>query len=198
MYSASILGSTIRGVHSMRRQAFTKFNRNRQKGWTLAEFGLVTVLMIVGVAAVFGAYAATSSSAKERDAFVELGMLQNGVHSIYAGQGSYTGVAVSDLIAGKIVNGKYLDSAGTGIIHPFNGDVTIAVASVNGGTDNGFTIAFADLPAEACVRMATKDMGSSLAEVSIGGTAVAALPVTVAQATTACGTTKADVSWTFL
>ncbi len=171
--------------------------RKRQKGFTLAEFGLYTVLAIIGIAGVFAAYSVVSSSSNERDAFTELGIIQNGVHAIYSGQGSYTGLSAADLVSGKVLAGKYVDSSGTGLVHPFGGTVTIAAASFDSGTDNGFLVTYATLPVDACVRMATKDMGTNLVQVKVGTTTYSTFPVTVANAKTACGTASAPIAWTF-
>ena len=74
--------------------------------------------------------------------------------------------------------------AGTELRHAFNARIDIQQEDV-GGTANAFSIAFNNVPFEACVKMGQFDLGTGVADFEIGGTTVS-LPATVASVNAAC------------
>mgnify|MGYP000082449871 CR=1 FL=1 len=127
------------------------------------------------------------------------------VRGLYQSQRSFGTADLTDaVLASGSVPSNFQD--GTGIVHPFGGDVTV------NGNDGGFAMTFADLSEAACLRLATAGeggegpLGTGIAAISFAadgptsfdGTVPTAdiTPVTAADAAgdTACGVDGVDVT----
>ena len=172
-------------------------NGRRQRGTTIMEYAIWSILAALVIVGIFLAYGNASASGQTNTAMTELNAIQTGIRSVYAGQASYNGLAAADLISTKSIPNSDIDSAGTGLVHPFGDAVTIASANYGTGTDNAFDVTFTNLDPDVCNRLAVKDMGGTLVSVTIGTTAYTTLPVSPANAQTSCGTAATDVTWTF-
>ena len=86
---------------------------------------------------------------------------------------------------------------GTSLVNSFGGQIN--VAPVNGGAH--FAVEFTGLPAEACTKMATMDLGTGLYEIEVSGASTVSeqgKPLGPAQANAACGASNnASIVWTF-
>jgi len=103
------------------------------------------------------------------------------------------------LVNAGAVPSNFLNNDGTDVRHPWGGAVTIT------GADQQFTIALADVPSDACVRLASVDArgqgvaGIGIASVSFdGGGTTQAIPVTPIVAGVECGNqATADIVFTY-
>jgi len=175
----------------------TKYRRLRQRGLTLIEAAMVLAISTLVVAGIMTFFSDASISRKSQEAMGQLAQLQNAVRTVYAGQSSYSGLAVTDLINTRVIPTKMI-SGGTTLRHSFNSTIAIAAANVNGGTANGFSVTYSHIPAEACSKMSTQDLGTGVFSLTVGTTTFTS-PPTPATAATACGTTNttATMAWVF-
>jgi len=173
----------------------------RSGGFTLVELAMVLAIIGLILAGIMMAFTGASTGQKTADATSELGMLQQVVRSLYAGQPDYTGlsgvvVAQSGQMPKKWVAGTIAAPTGTGLSSPFTAPVTIAPAT-NTVANDVFTIKYTNLPSTACSRMATMDLGTGLLSVVVNGaTAVVQRALTPAEANTEC-TNASTITWTF-
>lgn len=165
-----------------------------RKGLTLIEAAMVLVILALVIGGVMLYYNSASTGRQTSEAAGQLAAVQQAVRSMYAGQADYTGLS-NNVIAQSLPNKMLFGGAASGQLrHAFNNTVTVAPA----GTGNQFTITFDGIPVEACMKLATQDMGRGITSLAIGGGGAAnAPPYTPAAAQTACGNAGSQsMTWT--
>lgn len=183
-----------------------KYTELRQRGLTLIEAAMVLAIATLVVAGIMIFFQSASIGSKTNEAMSQLGDLQNGVRSIYAGQPTYVGLNNAGLIAARIIPSKMV--SGAEIRHAFNGNVTVAPATypTGGSANNSFTVTYANVPAEACIKMGIFDLGTGMVKLDISGGTAATIIDNAAAGTNnrtpaavgaACGTGNSTLVWTF-
>lgn len=168
--------------------------RIRQRGLTLIEAAMVLVIFTLVIAGVMIYYQSASSNQRTNEAMGQLAQVQQAVRAMYAGSPNYAGISTTVIAQGKNLPGKMV--SGTTIRHAFNNTVAINPANISGGTANGFSVLFSGVPADACIKLLTVDLGTGLADIQVGsGTATASF--TPATATAACATDTNNITWRF-
>jgi type II secretory pathway pseudopilin PulG len=174
--------------------------RRRQKGLTLIEAAMVLGIAAIVIAGVLVIYNTANTSNKTSEALNQLNIIQQAVRQIYGGGSSFDGLDATSLANSKVLPARMINTGATPpLVNSFNGSIDVT------GDVNGFTIDFGGLPVEACVTLATKDYGRSLATLkggSSGGTTLmddtsTGLPTATA-AGAACDSNSANhLVWNF-
>jgi prepilin-type N-terminal cleavage/methylation domain-containing protein len=175
--------------------------KRRKRGFSLLELAMVMgigVLIAVGVM-MFFTQANTSKNTQE--ALTQVAAIQQAARSLYGGQPVYTGLVNKVLIDTKALPIKMVNGT-TGLRNAFSGAVVVAAADSGGGTASGFSVSFAGIPQDACVKMAASDLGRGLYSVQVGGTtrtagSSAPPPFDPASAATACSAATNTIIWIF-
>ena len=161
-----------------------------KKGFTLTE-----VLLVLGVAAIiimliFLVLPKVLSASKSSQDIKNLTSLQNSIHEIYGSQASYNGVSADVLLKARAIPENMLANpaqSNSDIINAFSGKVFL------GQVINGFSIAFANIPPDACVKMVTA-VAPLYYQITANGVNVKAYYSTpqmdIGNVTTQCATTQ--------
>ena len=165
-------------------------NRKNEAGFTLLELLLVVgvgaILLLAGIAT----YRLVTAGNNINEANKLVQTIKQQVQRLYQGQTSY---GTANITANLVNAGIFPASAlnGTTPVTPWNSNITVT------GATNTFTIQFAALPEDACIQLATTDLGDDPDFVDITvGTTVSTVTPTLAAADTACGASTA-ILWEF-
>ena len=180
-------------------------NYTQQSGRSMIE--MLGVLAIIGVLSVGGiaGYSQAMSKFKVTKTSDQIQTMVTNIRTLFASQKNYasvkTGSAASQsqlLYSVGILTDEMCPGGGnacTTPVNPYAGSITLT----GSGTNNKlFSVSYAGLTADACVRLATQDWGdasSGLVSIKVeGGTAVTKytnvagdLPMTLAVASGGCG-----------
>ncbi len=175
--------------------------KRRKRGFSLLELAMVMgigVLIAVGVM-MFFTQANTSKNTQE--ALTQVAAIQQAARSLYGGQSNYDGLTNKVLIDTKALPSKMVNGT-SGLRNAFSAAVTVTSADSGGGTDSGFSVAFAGVPQDACNKMASFDLGRGLYSITVGGTTRSAAngnppPFDPAGATAACTAATNTITWIF-
>ncbi len=166
-----------------------------------AIMGFVAAAFTLSITAVFCIYTWPLMYANQftKDVHIATGYLaaiQQTARSLNAGvDHGYAAISESALSAtGRLPAQSVLPTMG--LQHPFGGRILVD------SEDNGrkFAIQYEALPSDACRALAVETLGNGLVSVSVVGgqpTMVVGRPMTVDEATAACGTNYAVIRWTF-
>ncbi|MFB2866359.1 type 4 pilus major pilin [Aeromonas sp. MdU4] len=173
-----------------------KIGKNKEKrmqqGLSLIEASMVLALSAVVVAGAVMYYGSSSESAKVQRAQSQLGGIQSAVASLYATQASYSGLNNVVLKNSRALPSSYFSGTGD-LLSPWNGKVT--VVAIDPG--NTYKIEFESVPANACVKLAVTDPGTSVRKITIGNNNIVKFPASLADASSFCNATgDADVTET--
>lgn len=163
-----------------------------RKGLTLIEAAMVLVILALVIGGVMLYYSQASSGRQTSEAAGQIAAVQQAVRAMYAGQADYTGLN-NTVIASSLPNKMLFNGPNSGELrHAFNSAVVVGQAA----TPNQFTISFAGIPVEACMKLATQDLGRGVTILDIGGTP-GAQPRTPADAKLQCGNAGSqNMTWT--
>lgn len=173
-----------------------KYEKLRQRGLTLIEAAMVLAISTLVIAGIMVFFQSASINAKTNEAMSQLNSLRTTINSLYAGQPTYQGLSNELLINSSGVPSKMV--SGTDIISAFSSPVIVSDVSVSMGTSNAYSVSFTDVPSEACVAMATKDLGNGVVSLDITGTSIMLDPISIADVNMACnGGGPYNLLWTF-
>jgi len=188
------------------------FTAGRERGISLIEGILYLVLAIGVIAGGINAFQNAQLSSRVTDAARGIVTIASETRALHQNAREFgTDPLTGALINAGAVPSSFQNDAGTGIRHPWGGDVVIT------GAGQQFTIEMENLPSDACVRLSSVDArgqgvaGIGIASVefaaastpaSFGGTAgtaaVVNAPVTPVDAANGCGNQSgANVSITY-
>lgn len=136
-----------------------------QKGLTLVELAIGLTIVLAVTALVIGVSITTTRSQRTNDVQTQLTTITSQLRTL-APSGNYNGITELVLANSKKIPDSWLtlDGSGvpTGIATPFGGAYDIAAASINSGTDNGFSITISKLPVSACTDIVTNAQANFL------------------------------------
>jgi hypothetical protein len=185
------------GAMSLRRGRHRRARESDQAGSTLVEqlavLGVGGTLLLGSVTLGTAGYAGVAGNAGMQQAAA----LVASAKALKLG-GSYGAGPMNAMLikTGQVPADMPVDPAAGTIANAWGGAVTVT------GAGRGFTLAFAGVPAGACVRLATMQLGTGpigggLADLSINGRSQS-LPLSTGTATDACGRTGGNlIAWTF-
>jgi Tfp pilus assembly protein PilE len=174
-----------------------KLHTSRKRGATLMEMVAWLALAAMIIAGALVLWNVANGSRQTTQALTQLNQVQTAVRTLYNGQSNYLGLTTAALVTAKSVQQSMI--SGATIRHAYNGTVVVLPATTtNGGANSAFSIAFANIPQDACQQMLTKDLGRGV--YSAGASVVAVqpnLPFNVASAATSCSAAYNTVTWVF-
>ena len=163
-----------------------------RRGLTLIEAAMVLVILALVVGGVMLYYQSANQSRQISEAQAQLASMQQSVRSWSSGQYGYDGLTVATLR--DYLPAKTVSTDGNTLRHAFGGTGNITGDSASGT----FTITLNSIPRDACVKLATVDMGRALVRVTANGNASEGQAMTRTAATGACNTASGNVmAWTF-
>jgi X-X-X-Leu-X-X-Gly heptad repeat protein len=181
----------VTSVREIRVHRALRAARRDQRGASLLEaiayLGIAAIVVIGAVALLNGAF----SSAGTNELAEQVNAIQSGVKKLYMGQSNgYTGVTTSTLAAAGVF-------PSTVPVNSTTGDVTnnwggaVLIGSPSQGT---FSISYANVPKAVCINAVSA--GGSWTGISVGGGTALTVPVSPADAQTACATDSNTIVWT--
>ncbi len=147
--------------------------KNKKGFLGLDTMGSLIVIMIL-TGAIIAGVAQLIDSSKVSNMRNGLNSLNMGVRQLFVGGSDYTALdtdATAMLVNAGIVPESLLNSAGDDILTPWGGDITVAVVTA---TPELFTITLADVPKDACIKLASGNQ-SAWDSVTVGGNGVTSL-----------------------
>lgn len=162
----------------------------KQAGFNLIELLLALGIIVILFLGVFVTYNMVRSQTESNSASKQILSIRSGVKNLYAGKSSY-GTAVINpalIAAGNLPQDVRADVATGNLFNQWNGAITVT------GATNVFTLSYASVPQDACVKVASDTVASGWQSVAIGGTVVGNDPVAIAAACAATNT----ITWTSL
>ena len=185
---------TMTGV----RTVFASMRRAARKGVSLIEIAMgLSIIAIVSAGALFYFNNAQVSS-RTNEAMQQLSSLQEIIRTLYQSAGNYSGLNASVIANSSLLAPRYrigtLPNA-TGVRSPFGSNVTFASQN----SDTEFEITMQNVPAAACQRLATIDLGSGLKQIQVGSNSpvTGGQGLTPTQANAQCATTGSNITWRF-
>lgn len=184
-----------------------KFNRAQESGRSMIE--MLGVLAIVGVLSVGGisGYSKAMSKYKINQSLDQIANLIINIRSTFANQTDFSAATTANIIALGIPTPDMLNAAGTAMVNPFNGAITITP----GDGDTSFKIKYSGFDKNTCQNIALADWGaaasSGLISLQInnktahtwGGKDDASLPLSIASAASECDqdTNANSITWEY-
>ena len=170
---------------------------------------MIFVLLVIALIVITGLFSGrqVQSSGNLSTAETQIGTISSQIESLYAQQGTFSGLTTASAIASKRLPQNMVTSTTTAA-SPFGGPVQIGDAGAAGLTPNpGFVIEYDDLASQDCQGMATGMTAQSIyigASPALGsflgaGSLVASngAAVTPAQAAAACPASNGSVAFVF-
>lgn len=143
-----------------------------QKGFSLIELLLVVGFIALVSLGVYTVYSKVQSANSANTETSNLSTLRAGVKNLYGANATYVGVGNAVLNNAKITpDGMRAIPFVVGdavITNSFGGAVTVAVASLGAGVNNGFTITYNAVPGDICTKLVTT-AGRGFDTVGVGG-----------------------------
>jgi hypothetical protein len=148
---------------------------NRQRGQNaILDRGLATILATVAIVGALAAYFLFSGNSNAQAQQAQIASIAAEVDNLYGSQSSYTGLSTNQIAASGSLSPNWVvpGAAGAlGIASVYKSAITLApVANPYTGLANGaWTLTLANVPASACLTLATTNVGSGELGVSING-----------------------------
>lgn len=162
----------------------------------LSDTALAVVVGTLTLVGVVGFFQSSSSSAKTNSEIANLTALVANVRSAYYQAGSdYTNISAAALASAKIAPAPLVRAGG--LRSMFGNSIAVASASSGGGSNDEFTVAYAALPPDACVKVVTMAWNtmSDIVSTTVNSSAPATLDIS--GATTSCSGAGNAVTFTF-
>jgi hypothetical protein len=122
--------------------------------WNLIAIGLVFVVMAVGAVYAFGGFNSTSQQQNGQNLEQETSQLIAAINTAYGSVPDFSALTASSAEINQYAPSTWqFASGGTNFILPEGGTATLAPASVNGGTNNGYTLTLGALNPSECSTM---------------------------------------------
>ena len=163
----------------------------KQAGFNLIELLLALGIIVILFLGVFVTYNMVRSQTESNSASKQVLSIRSGVKNLYAGKASY-GVAVINpalITAGNLPQDVRVDVPTNGLFNQWNGAITVT------GATNVFTLTYAAVPQDACVKVTSDTVASGWQSVTVNGTVVTNDPVAIAAA---CNAAANAIVWTSL
>lgn len=190
-----------------------KFMKSEQSGRSMVE--MLGVLAIIGVLSVGGisGYSKAMAKFKMTKAMDQMSMMVANIRTTYSSMATYNGLSTQTARAYGLASRDMFGTTANTLVNAFGGTVVVGTATNNAVPDTAFGVIYNGLNPEACMGLATADWGSAgLAAIQVGNAAVNAvpaavpasngtsifgqadMPITLAEAATACSGTEATNS----
>jgi major structural subunit of bundle-forming pilus len=179
-------------------KVFTAMRRTTRKAVSLIEIAMgLSIIAVVGAGALFY-FNNASVSARTNEAMQQLSSLQEIIRTLYQSAGNYSGLSASVVANSSLLAPRYRVGTipnATAVRSPFGSNVNFASAN----NDTEFEITLLNVPASACQRLATVDLGSGLRQITVGDlTVTGGVGLTPAQANANCAAAGTNITWRFI
>lgn len=165
----------------------------RQGGYTLPE--LIIGALVAGALALifFGAYKYFVVDAKVKAEISNQQLISGAIRDDWKASNDYAGLSAAGMIIRKRVPEKMITNAT--LQNRWGGSVSVDPGSINGGTNNAFSITYNNVPVDACLNFVAGAV-DGYAQVTIDGTAVKTPTSSYNQGTAAnaCGSAPESVT----
>lgn len=167
--------------------------RKARRAVSLVEIAMgLSIIAVVAAGAMFYFNNANVSS-RTNEAMQQISSLQEIVRTMYQSEGSYANLTTAGVSQSQLLAPKYR-APSDGLRSAFGTSVTLAPAE----SGTAFEIVMANVPAAACQRLATVDLGSSLRQITVNSvTVTGGRGLTAAQANAACDGPQ-TITWRFI
>ena len=160
-----------------------KFN-SEQSGRSMVE--MLGVLAIIGVLSVAGiaGYSKAMAKFKQSKLMDQVSLTAANIRTAYSGQPNYNGLTNSVAISLGLIE-ESMKNGSSGIKHSYGDTVTLGTSD----SDVQFTMAFANVPQDACVAIGSADWGygsGGLKKLVVGSTELNATSNSLTRVGTAC------------
>lgn len=149
-------------------------SHQNQDGVSLLELMLVTAVIGVGMAVVYGVAANVSAAAKNKSESNHLQQIAKNIQTAYSASGNYSTLSTSEAVSDKLFPKEMMDDHG-GVTSAWGSPVTVIPTDVvSGGStspDWGFIISYDNLPSRGCVDLVSR-AGTSFSDIRVEGTSV--------------------------
>jgi type II secretory pathway pseudopilin PulG len=179
--------------------AFMAMRRTTRKAVSLIEIAMgLSIIAVVSAGALFYFNNAQVSS-RTNEAMQQLSSLQEIIRTLYQSAGNYSGLSASVIANSSLLAPRYRVGTipnATAVRSPFGSNVTFASAN----NDTEFEITMTNVPAAACQRLATVDLGSGLRQIQVDTNTpvTGGQGLTPTQANAQCSTTGSSITWRFI
>jgi Tfp pilus assembly protein PilE len=135
---------------------------------TLAEITLSLALATVVIFIALRAFSQAQENSRMQQTAAEVGQVHTAIESTYATIGNFAGLNETSIATAMPASLVSADQ--TKIFNPYQGQVHVAPDQITstGGAYDSYDIAIDGLTQDACMRLATIDIGRSLASASAG------------------------------
>jgi Tfp pilus assembly protein PilV len=168
--------------------------RSTKKQLGISVLEVVISLAVIGliVAGAVGLGSGAFSSQSTVGMTQEVTSIRNNVKGLYSKSTSYGTASLNSQLIDTKAFPDYLkiDTTTSTVTNSFNGTISVTGASSN------FTIAYTLVPKDICVKHIAQAGSGGLQSVSVNGATALTVPVTPAQAQTACDTATNSITWT--
>lgn len=176
-------------------------------GNPILNFILALGLVIGGIIAAYVAYDSANGDSTAQNTSQYVNMMFSNVETDFANNPqNYVGFDNTAAIQANIPPSTWVPQGQTtDIVDPWGGHVVFAPASVNGGTDNGYSLDVPNMPQGICSSVASS-YTEQTASISVNGSVVASnpsygaaagsWPPSPAAVQAACSAASNDVVWT--
>lgn len=170
-----------------------KFN-SEQSGRSMVE--MLGVLAIIGVLSVAGiaGYSKAMAKFKQSKLMDQVSLTAANVRTAYSGQPNYDGLGNTVARNLGLVEKSMEGTASNAIVNSYGGSVTFGTASSN----TQFTMAFAGIPQDACVAIASADWGygaGGLVKLTIGSNELSEGSNSLTSVATYCNGGNKTLTW---
>lgn len=175
---------------------------------------MLGVLAIIGVLSVGGisGYSKAMAKFKMSKAMDQMSMMVANIRTTYSSMATYSGLSTATARSYGMASRDMFGTADNTLVNAFGGTVLVSSITNNAIPNTAFAVVYNGLNPEACMGLATADWGSAgLAAMQVGGAeaalpgevpdgngtsifAQANMPITLANAATACSGTEATNS----
>lgn len=170
--------------------------KRKQRGFSLAEAGLVLALGMAAFATAYGFYRSGSNDITTQAQVTGTLSLANNIERAYHSAGNYTGMTTASVAGSGLVPSAFRVS-GTTITHGWGGALAVDAA-----TDvSTYEMKFSAMPKNTCAEFVASV--ESIASIIVVGsttvkdmTAVTPEPLSMTDLLTACGTLAGDITFT--
>lgn len=131
------------------------FISSKEQGLSLIESAMVLSLAATITAGVMFYYQSTSDSNKTLKTIEEVMTVTSAINGLYTGQKDYKNLSSLTLLGLSAIPDTY--KRGYDILNPFGG--RLEVITYNGHAN--YKIKLTDLPKQACIRLATQNLGTA-------------------------------------
>lgn len=131
-----------------------KMINSRQAGVTLVELLIGIVVIGLVIAGVMIAAQKVFTGSETNRAASSVAMLASNVKGIYTSSPSYAGLTNAVVINGNLAPESMV--SGANLVNEWGGAVTVVPATLGAVANNAISITYADVPTEACMKLAVQ------------------------------------------